>query len=170
MGIEIERKFLVVSDAWRAGAEGLVIRQGYICAHQDTVVRVRTFGADAFLTVKGGKTGESGNAGLVRAEFEYPIPLGDAAEILDALCRGPLIEKTRYTLHHLSHEWVIDEFTGVNAGLTVAEVELASEDEAVALPPWIGREVSSDPRFLNVNLAARPFSAWPAAERAAIVP
>lgn len=164
MGIEIERKFLVVGETWRAGARGFVIRQGYICAHEDTVVRVRTHGDDAFLTIKGG------NSGLVRAEFEYPIPLGDADEMLKTLCPRPLVEKVRYKLSHLSHEWVIDEFSGENAGLIVAEVELASEDEAVALPPWIGREVSGDPRFLNVNLAARPFATWPAAERAAITP
>lgn len=164
MGTEIERKFLVVDDAWQtAGATGLKIRQGYLCAHRDRAVRVRTYGDEAFITVKGER------AGLVRAEFEYPIPLADAAEMLDALCQPPLIDKTRYTLRHAGTEWEIDVFAGDNAGLTVAEVELASEDETVPLPPWVGREVSDDPRFLNVSLAARPFATWPAAERAAIL-
>lgn len=164
MAIEIERKFLVAGDGWRAGAHGLVIRQGYICSHRDKVVRVRIFGGDAFITVKGEKSG------LARAEYEYPIPLADAAEMLDGLCQRPLVEKTRYAVDHAGTEWVVDVFEGDNAGLTVAEVELTSEDEAVALPPWLGREVSADPRFLNVNLAARPFATWPAAERAAIIP
>ncbi|MCU0838409.1 MAG: CYTH domain-containing protein [Rhodospirillales bacterium] len=163
MGIEIERKFLVSGDGWRFGSHGLVIRQGYICSRQDTVVRVRTLGSDGFLTIKGD------NSGIARAEFEYPIPAADAGAMLDRLCQRPLIEKTRYAVEYEGTGWVVDEFIGDNAGLIVAEVELDRVDQAVTLPPWVGREVTLDPRFFNVNLASRPFTRWPAAERAAIV-
>ncbi len=163
MGIEIERKFLVSGDGWREGARGVVIRQGYLCSRGDTLVRVRTCGDDAFLTIKGD------NSGIARVEFEYPVPAADAAAMLDRLCQRPLIEKTRYAVEFEGLEWVVDDFAGDNAGLIVAEVELADVDQAVPLPPWIGREVTLDPRFLNVNLASRPFTRWPAAERAAIV-
>jgi adenylate cyclase len=163
MGVEIERKFLVVGDGWRRDTQARDIRQGYVCAHRERAVRVRIFGDAGFLCVKGERKG------IERAEYEYPIPLADATEMLERLCQPPLIEKTRYTVDHTGVEWVVDEFRGDNAGLIVAEVELDSVDEAVSLPAWAGREVTDDPRFLNVNLAARPFVTWSAEERAAIV-
>ncbi len=150
---EIERKFLVASDAWRGRAAGVTYRQGYLCTVPERTVRVRTAGDEAFLTVKGLTTGNS------RLEFEYAIPLADAVAML-ALCEGPLVEKTRHEIPHGGKVWQVDEFLGDNRGLVVAEVELSSADEAVDLPEWIGREVSGDPRYYNSNLAVTPFSRW----------
>lgn len=161
LGVEIERKFLVRGDGWRARTTPVAIRQGYLCTQQGTAVRVRRRGQEAFLTIKGGKNG------LARVEYEYPIPAADADEMLDALCRRPLIEKTRHMVRFDGVTWEVDEFAGDNAGLIIAEVELTSAEQTVALPPWAGREVSDDARFLNVNLVARPVSAWSAAEREA---
>ncbi len=154
MGQEIERKYLVRGDAWRHLAEGTVYRQGYLSTVKERTVRVRSMGDRGFLTVKGI------TVGATRTEFEYAIPLDDADRMLDELCLRPLIEKTRYLVTHGGHEWEIDEFTGENAGLVVAEVELDSEDEAIALPEWIGDEVTHDPRYFNANLIAHPFTAW----------
>ncbi len=154
MRTEIERKFLVTGDDWRAGAVATPIRQGYLAADSDRSVRVRVSGARAYLTIKGTLSG------FTRSEYEYEIPVADAHDLLDGLCLRPLIEKTRYAVRHAGTEWVIDAFTGDNAGLIVAEVELESEDQAVDLPPWVGAEVTDDPRYLNVNLARHPYSAW----------
>ena len=122
-------------------------------------LRVRIAGARAFLTLKSARTG------FTRQEYEYEIPLPDAGEMLASLCSGGLIEKTRYTVLDRGREWVVDVFDGDNEGLVVAEVELDSEDEDVRLPAWAGSEVTSDPRYLNVNLVARPYSCWSAGER-----
>lgn len=155
MGQEIERKFLVAGDSWRAGAgPGLRLRQGYVSLDAERSVRVRLAEDAAWLTLKGG------NRRYTRLEFEYPIALEDAVLMLDGLCLQPLIEKTRYRLQHGDHQWDIDEFGGANAGLIVAEIELASEDEAFARPPWLGAEVSDDPRYLNINLVGRPYRDW----------
>lgn len=157
MATEIERKFLVTGDGWRHGATGIAIRQGYLAASPAVAVRVRTRGERAFLTVKGGASAR------VRSEFEYEIPRADAETMLDALCPPPLIEKTRYSVRFADHLWEIDVFAGDNAGLVLAEVELAAADEPVALPPWVGAEVTDDPRYLNANLARRPYRTWAAA-------
>lgn len=154
MGIEIERKFLVKGDAWKADAAGVLYRQGYLSTDKARTVRVRIAGERAFLTVKGLA------AGLARAEFEYDIPLADAAEMLDQLCLKPLIEKRRYTVAYLGLSWEIDEFLGANLGLVVAEVELDRADQAIDLPDWVGEEVSEDARYFNSSLIARPFSSW----------
>jgi CYTH domain-containing protein len=151
---EIERKFLVRHQGWRQRATALPVRQGYLCASPNNSVRVRTIGERAFLTVK------SERVGCVREEFEYAIPLDDAQRLLATLCQRPLIEKTRYQLAEHGHDWVIDVFEGDNAGLIVAEVELAFETEALALPDWVGEEVTGDPRYLNANLVKHPFSDW----------
>jgi adenylate cyclase len=153
MGIEIERKFLVKSDGWRAGAEGANYRQGYLSRETGRTVRVRIAGEKAMLTVKGAASGNS------RAEFEYGIPVADAVQLL-AMCDGPLIEKTRYRVPHAGLVWEIDEFAGENAGLIVAEVELTSEDQAVSLPDWAGEEVSADHRYANSSLSVNPYSQW----------
>lgn len=150
---EIERKFLVASNAWRGQAEGVTYRQGYLSRRPGRTVRVRTAGAEAFLTIKGA------NQGNIRLEFEYAIPLSEAEEML-ALCEGPLIEKTRFKIPHAGHLWEVDEFHGDNQGLIIAEVELSAEDEEVEMPEWIGAEVSGDPRYYNSNLAVHPFSRW----------
>jgi CYTH domain-containing protein len=116
-------------------------------------VRVRTDGQSAWLTIKG--RGE----GITRPEFEYEIPVADAADLL-ALCRGRLVEKTRYLVPAGTLCWEIDEFTGDNTGLVVAEIELPDEDTPVPQPVWLGEEVTADPRYLNANLAVHPFARW----------
>jgi adenylate cyclase len=161
MGTEIERKFLVRSDAWREGARPTAIRQGYLCASPSHVVRVRTYGPQAFLTIK------SGGAGMSRLEFEYEVPVADATVMLDALCHRPLIEKSRFAVDVDGTAWVVDVFFGDNEGLVLAEVELDNEAQQVALPPWAGTEVTGDPRFFNAALSERPYATWPEDERAA---
>lgn len=154
LAIEIERKFLIRDDAWRRGASGKDYRQGYLTVDPERTVRVRIAGDEGFLTIKG-KT-----VGMARSEFEYPIPLAEAALLLDQLCLRPLIEKTRYTLSFGGHVWEIDEFSGDNQGLIMAEVELNSADEQVELPPWIGKEVTGDRRYYNASLIRNPYKSW----------
>jgi adenylate cyclase len=152
MGVEIERKFLVLNDSWQ-NVPGVLYRQGYLNRDKTRTVRVRIAGDAAFLTVKGVCVGAT------RAEYEYPIPLADAHGLL-ALCHGPLVEKTRYRFMHEGTLWEIDVFAGDNAGLVVAEVELAHEDQPFARPAWLGEEVTHDARYFNSNLATQPFSRW----------
>jgi adenylate cyclase len=151
---EIERKFLVKSRDFLNLAQGTAIKQGYISSGPTHSVRVRRYGDRAFITIKGP------TKGMTRDEFEYEIPLADAEEMLANLCERPPIEKTRYRVAVGNHTFEVDRFGGANAGLVVAEVELASEDEAVEMPDWIGREVTDDPRYYNSNLSRRPFSTW----------
>jgi adenylate cyclase len=153
MGLEIERKFLVRNDNWRT-VEGTPFRQGYLSSNLHRVVRVRTMGERAVLTVKGL------SIGAVRREFEYEVPLDDANDILDNLCERPLIEKTRYKVKIAGHTWEIDEFWGENFGLVVAELELQSVDEVFEKPDWLGEEVTDDPRYFNSNLVLRPYTTW----------
>jgi CYTH domain-containing protein len=154
MGMEIERKFLVCGDDWRQGSVALFCRQGYLLSKIECTIRVRVSGDQGFLTVKGQ------SVGLARPEYEYAIPLSDAQAMLDGMCARPLVEKVRHTLTFAGTTWEIDEFLNENQGLIVAEVELVSPEQAIELPPWIDREVSNDPRYLNVNLATHPFSRW----------
>ena len=154
MGKEIERKYLVKGDSWRALGEGIQYRQGYLSTAEERSVRVRTVNGKAYLTVKGE------TRGIARMEYDYEIPLTDANELLDEVCERPLIEKTRYTISTAGHIWEIDEFDGENRGLIVAEVELASEEQTVDLPDWVGTEVSDDPRYYNANLIANPYTRW----------
>ncbi|WP_337886626.1 CYTH domain-containing protein [Fischerella thermalis] len=154
MAKEIERKFLVKGDEWRKLAKGSVYRQGYIATQKQATVRVRIVGSQGYLTIKGPSINYS------RSEFEYSIPIEDAQEMLDKLCDRPLIEKTRYKINWGSLVWEIDEFEGVNKGLILAEVELNQETQKIELPPWIGEEVSEDPRYFNSNLVKNPFSQW----------
>ena len=155
MATEIERKFLVLDDSWRQQADRATpMRQGYMSGGERASVRVRVQGEQAFLNIK------SATLGVWRREYDYPIPLGDAEEILDHLCEGPLIEKTRYHVEHAGHTWEVDVFEGDNAGLVVAEIELDSEDQPFEKPPWAGDEVSHDPRYYNVCLVKHPFKAW----------
>ncbi|HUG99586.1 MAG TPA: CYTH domain-containing protein [Gammaproteobacteria bacterium] len=154
MGREIERKFLVTGTAWKDGLHGRLFRQGYLSLEKSRTVRVRAAEDAAWLTIKGA------TAGCTRAEYEYPIPVAEAHELLDTLCIRPLVEKTRYEVRYGGHLWQVDEFHGANAGLVVAEIELGREDEAFERPPWLGAEVSSDPRYFNVNLVNHPFREW----------
>jgi len=153
MGKEIERKYLVLGDAWRALARGVRYRQGYLSTVKERTVRVRTVGDRGYLTVKGL------TVGATRREFEYEIPADDTAALLE-MCEQPLVEKVRYTIPFGGLAWEVDEFEGVNQGLVVAECELSSEDQRIELPPWIGQEVTGDPRYFNSNLIAHPFSTW----------
>ncbi len=154
MAKEIERKFLVQPRNWSELGPGLKIRQGYLSTVIERTVRVRTYGEHGYVTIKGV------TSGISRNEYEYEIPFSDATQILDGLCLRPLIEKTRYRIPFGGHTFEVDEFFGANRGLTVAEVELKSADEKVELPDWIDRDVSSDPRYFNSNLALKPFSTW----------
>jgi adenylate cyclase len=155
MAIEIERKFLLRDPSWRAGVErSTLLRQGYLANNTRCSVRVRVAGQSAWLSVK------AMTAGLARAEFEYPVPVVDAAHLLEQLCERPFVEKWRHIVSWRGHTWEIDEFLGDNLGLVVAEVELGSIDEQPVLPPWIGREVTDDVRFYNFSLASRPWSAF----------
>jgi CYTH domain-containing protein len=152
MAIEIERKFLVVGDGWRT-SDGVLYRQGYLNRDKMRTVRVRQAGDQAFLTIKGKTTGIS------RAEFEYPIPVAEAQDLL-VLCDGGLIEKIRHKMTYAGLLWEIDEFLGDNAGLVVAEVELKTAEQAIELPVWVGVEVSDDAKYYNSNLSTYPFSSW----------
>lgn len=166
MPLEIERKFLVSGDGWRGAAHAVLpMAQGYLNGldaidrgGQKASVRVRIQGDAAFLNLK------SREPGHTRQEFDYPIPVADARALL-ALCVGGVIDKRRHLVHHQGHLWEVDEFLGDNAGLVVAEIELASADEAFALPGWAGREVTDEVRYYNLALASHPYSRWSDRER-----
>jgi adenylate cyclase len=151
---EIERKFLLKNDSWRAIVHASRrIQQGYLCGNQRASVRVRLDGEQANLNIK------SATLGVERTEFEYPIPPADARAMLAELA-GSVVEKTRHEVRHGGHLWEIDEFAGANQGLIVAELELGDPDEAFARPDWLGEEVSGEPRYYNTELAKHPYSRW----------
>ncbi|MFN3303494.1 MAG: CYTH domain-containing protein [Roseateles sp.] len=155
MGIEIERKFLVAGDGWRAQAGSATrFSQGYLSRDPARTVRVRIAGERAFLTIKGATTGAT------RAEFEYAVPLADAQQLL-ALADGPVVEKIRHLCVLDGLTWEVDEFLGANAGLVVAEIELQSEEQVFTRPTWLGDEVTGDARYVNANLAVHPYTSWP---------
>ena len=154
MATEIERKFLVIGNGYKKNAKSKAYCQGYFSTTLKHTVRVRTVGNKAFITIKGKKTGIS------RLEFEYKIPFADAKVMLDSLCEKPLIEKVRYVVNHKGMIWEIDEYSGENAGLVVAEIELKSRDQYIIYPPWIGKEVSDDNRYANSNLVKNPYKLW----------
>jgi adenylate cyclase len=155
---EIERKFLVKGDGWRAAVERTELyRQGYLASSAACSVRVRVGAEAGWLNVKGRVRGAR------RAEYEYAIPLAEAAELLD-LCSEGRVEKYRHFVAHGGREWEVDEFFGENAGLVVAEIELEREDEPVDIPPWAGVEVTDDVRYYNSSLARTPWRAWRKAE------
>ncbi len=159
MAKEIERKFLVTSDEWRRQARGSArYRQGYLSSDPGCSIRVRIADGRAWLNLK------SATLGVSRTEFDYPIPVVDAEEILERLCSGPVIDKTRWFVDHAGHTWEVDEFHGDNEGLVVAEIELPSEDAPFERPAWVGEEVSHDPRYYNVCLATHPYKDWPEAQ------
>jgi adenylate cyclase len=154
MALEIERKFLVKDDSWRDTAStSRLLRQGYLAITDGHTVRVRSDGERAWITIKGG------SHGITRAEFEYEIPKTDADGLL-ALCEGKTVEKVRHVVEHSGHVWEIDVFSGKNSGLVLAEVELDSASEHVLSPPWLGDEVSNDPRYFNSQLVLNPYTAW----------
>jgi adenylate cyclase len=147
MGVEIERKFLVASEAWRDEvASHSDIRQGYLAVTGGNTVRVRIKDDAAFLTVK------SAGPAIRRQEFEYPIPLNDAEALLALRC-GRLIEKRRHVVPHGALRFEVDVFSGDLAGLVIAEIELPDETTAFVRPAWLGEEVTDDPRYANASLA-----------------
>ncbi len=151
MGIEIERKFLVLGETWRGSVtKSSSMRQGYLSTNAKATVRVRIIDdSRAFLTLKGPTNGIS------RAEFEYEVPLEDGKALLE-MARPNVVEKTRHIVPHDGLDWEVDVFEGAHDGLVMAEVELSSVDQAVSLPDWAGREVSQDDRYANASLSRAP--------------
>lgn len=154
MAIEIERKFLVDQAVLGELEGGRRISQGFLPTSGLTVVRVRIRGDDGFLTIKGE------NVDCACTEFEYAIPLHDAQQMIDELCVGGVIDKTRFEIKNAGHVWEVDVFHGDNEGLVIAEVELSSVNEAFDRPPWLGEEVSGQTRYYNVNLLEHPYARW----------
>ncbi len=160
---EIERKYLLRSEDWRALAiSARPLRQGYIAQGPGVTVRVRVAGDEGRLTLK------SRLSGPARMEFEYAIPSEEAHALLEAYAGGRLVEKVRHAVPSGGRLWEVDVFGGLNAGLILAEVELPSVGEPVHLPDWIGREVTDDPRFYNQFLAEQPFGQWSLEERCSL--
>ena len=155
MAIEIEHKFLLANDGWRdCVTHSIRYRQGYLSSQPTSSIRVRTSNEHAWLNIK------SATIGTHRHEYEYEIPLADANEILDSLCRKPLIEKIRYFVTDNGHIWEIDEFDGDNQGLIVAEIELSEIGASFVKPSWLGAEVTDDLRYYNNNLSLHPYTSW----------
>ena len=155
MAQEIERKFLLKSDAWRDQVSSAQrMSQGYLQRGADSAIRVRIAGDRAWLNIK--KTLD----GIHRLEYEYAIPLDDATEMLERVALRPIIDKTRHLVRIGPHTWEIDEFHAENAGLVVAEIELDHADEAFDRPDWLGEEVSTDSRYFNSSLSEQPYNSW----------
>ena len=155
MSKEIERKFLIINDGWKSlPYEEEKYIQGYFATNDKCSIRVRITDDSASINIK------SATLGITRSEYDIPVPVADAREMLQNLCARPFIEKTRYKLKHDNHTWEIDVFSGENDGLVVAEIELDSIDEPFTKPDWIGEEVSDDPRYYNVCLVEHPFKSW----------
>ena len=149
MGVEIERKFLLKSEAWRSDVSSSIrLSQGYFEGTPNSpTVRVRIAGRSAYLTVKGR------NSHFSRSEFEYEIPLGDAEAMLAEFCADRTVSKLRHLVMFGGKRWEIDEYFPPFAGLFTAEIELERESESFPVPPWLGREVSGDPAYTNGALA-----------------
>lgn len=153
---EIERKFLVTSEAFKNEAhKRMKIVQGFLNTHPDRTVRVRIQGNDGFLTIKG----KSSKSGLTRFEWEKQISQAEAEELL-LLCEPGLIEKTRYEISSGDHTFEVDDFMGENEGLIIAEIELSSETEPFSKPEWLGKEVTGNVKYYNSNLSKNPFKTW----------
>jgi CYTH domain-containing protein len=154
MAVEIERKFLVRDDNWRSQVtHQQEIRDGLIAIGGGRKVRVRICDERATLTVK------SRTDSLANAEFEYEIPLADAEEMMVHHCLRSGLTKTRYFVPHGGHTWQVDAYAGILAGVVLAEVELPSETTQVALPPWVGREVTGDPAYKKFNMVSARLAA-----------
>lgn len=155
MATEIERKFLVINDNWRKQVtQRKAIKQGYFGPPNKASIRIRIDGDAANINIK------SATLDIVRKEYEIPVPLSDAEEMLQHLCERPFIEKVRHLVPRDAHVWEVDEFAGDNQGLIVAEIELSSADEAFEKPDWLGEEVSHDERYYNVRLVKNPYKNW----------
>jgi adenylate cyclase len=155
MGIEIERKFLLANDNWRDKTEkSTQFCQGYLQGSEKSSVRIRIEGDKSNLNIKGA------TLGVKRQEFEYPIPMEDAKDLLSTLCDEPLVEKTRHYITAGKHVWEIDEFAGDNEGLIVAEIELDDENDTFEAQDWLGQEVSHEKRYYNSMLIKNPYKNW----------
>ena len=154
MPVEIERKFLVLDQSYQINATRSLFRQGYLSLDPARTLRIRLAEQRGFLTIKGSASG------LTRPEYEYEIPACEATELLEKLCLKPLIEKYRYRLAYQGFFWEIDEFFGENQGLVVAEIEIEKEDTPFTKPPWLGEEVTHDPKYFNSNLIKNPYCNW----------
>lgn len=151
--IEIERKFLVSNDTWRADAGPAIrYRQGYLTRTADSTVRIRLSDRGAYVTIKGRRRG------LTRHEVSYAVPVSEGEELL-ALCGRWMLEKERHLVEHQGSVWEVDVYLGASAGLVIAEIELDREDQLFAIPPWLGPEVSLDPRYRNSSIARWPSAA-----------
>lgn len=155
MALEIEHKFLIVNNSWKKNIEkSCEYKQGYLISDKTKSIRIRISDQKAWLNIK------SATIGTFRNEYEYEIPLNEGIEILNSLCSKPIIEKTRYFVHHKQHLWEIDVFSGDNTGLTVAEIELSKVGESFYKPEWIGEEVTEDLKYYNNNLCKNPYKNW----------
>ncbi len=154
--LEIERKFLVVSDAYKQEATSQVrIAQGFLNTDPERTVRVRIMGDKGFLTVKG----PSNSSGTTRFEWETEISLQEATNLID-LCEDVILEKVRFEIPLGNKLFEVDEFLGENKGLVVAEVELNHEDEVFEKPGWLGEEVTGKPEYYNSQLSKKPYTMW----------
>ena len=153
---EIERKFLVRSDGFKKQAfQKTLFVQAYLNTDPERTIRIRISGDKAFMTIKG----KSSENGLTRFEWEKPIELKEAKELLK-LCEPGKIEKYRYLISAGDHTYEVDEFLGGNAGLVLAEIELEKEDDKFEKPDWLGEEVTGNKNYYNSNLIAKPFKTW----------
>ena len=152
MGVEIERKFLVINENYKNLATPSHCLQGYIS--NEPLIRVRIIDDKSYVTIKGNSNG------ITRSEYEYEIPKLDANSLLNEFCSSPLIEKYRYNIIIGKTLWEVDEFLGDNLGLVIAEVELLHENDIFDRPDWISHEVSLETKYYNHNLTTHPFSKW----------
>lgn len=155
MGQEIERKYLVDINSWQGvkRPKGQLYRQGYLLTDPGKTIRVRLTEDKGYLAIKGA------SVGATRPEYEFEIPLKDAKELLDNFSVAE-VTKTRYKLYYDDKLWEVDEFSGNNNGLIIAEIELKNENENIILPGWVGREVTGDEKYYNSNLAINPYKNW----------
>jgi CYTH domain-containing protein len=147
MPVEIERKFLLANDGWKSQVVRRIhIRDGLIANNNGNKARVRIADADATITLK------SRRCGPIRTEFEYAIPYSDALEILQTMCDGRVSDKVRHFIPDAGSLWHVDVYEGIFSGVVLAEVELQQADQRFELPPWIGNEVTNDPRYRKLNM------------------
>lgn len=155
MAQEIERKFLVKGEFSSKALYSISIIQGYLCSGSEATVRVRVSGSKAYLTIKG----KANETRVSRYEWEKEIPPEEAYELI-RLCRGNIIEKTRFIVPEGGKNFEVDVFHGDNEGLIIAEIELEYEDEDFARPEWLGIEVTQEVRYSNSMLSQRPYKTW----------
>ena len=150
---EIERKFIVLKEKFKPTGKGIDMKQGYLSADAEKVIRIRIADEKGFVTIKGKMKG------ITRPEFEYEIPKNEA-EIMLKMCSNNLVEKIRHIEDYMGMTWEVDIFTKENTGLMIAEIELEHEDQEFELPPWLGNEVTFDRRYYNSWLSKNPFTKW----------